>query len=224
MNPVLAELLATGQVKTPQGEARPLHSHLPRLEGELLQMWLVACAPVRLIEIGLAYGVSSLFIGDALPTQNGVQYHIIDPHQSAQWEDIGKTNLDRAGFAGCYILHQEPSELCLPRMLAQGLTFEFAFVDGFHTFDHALVDFFYLNRMLTVGGIIVFDDIFLPSLQKLCAYIRGYPCYREFPFPAEFLRRREVRVRRMMQAPLTRLCAFQKTAEDTRFWDWYHEF
>lgn len=46
MNPVLAELLATGQVKTPQGEIRPLHSHLPQLEGELLQMWLTACKPV----------------------------------------------------------------------------------------------------------------------------------------------------------------------------------
>jgi predicted O-methyltransferase YrrM len=145
MNTVLAELLATGQVKTPQGEPRSLHSHLPLLEGELLQMWLVAYAPVRLVEIGLAYGVSSLFISEALANRSGIQYHIIDPHQSTQWENVGKTNLDRAGFSGRYILHQELSELCLPRMLAQGLAFDFAFLDGFHTFDHALVDFFTLT-------------------------------------------------------------------------------
>lgn len=159
-----------------------------------------------------------------MSNRSEIQYHIIDPYQNTDWENIGKTNLDRAGFAGGYILHQEPSELCLPHLLAQKLTVDFAFVDGFHTFDHTLVDFFYLNRMMKVGGIIVFDDILLPSIQKLCAYICGYPCYRELPFPAEFLQRREVRVRRMMQSPLSRLIAFQKTAEDTRPWNWYHEF
>jgi len=45
---------------------------------------------------------------------------------------------------------------------AQGERIDFAFIDGAHTFDHVLVDFFYIDRMLNVGGIVAFDDVGFP--------------------------------------------------------------
>jgi Methyltransferase domain len=50
-------------------------------------------------------------------------------------------------------------------------TFDFAFVDGMHTFDYVFTDFFYIDKMLPVGGVIVFDDVYYPSIRKLCRYI-----------------------------------------------------
>ena len=48
---------------------------------------------------------------------------------------------------------------------------------GWHTFDHTLIDFFYLNRMLEVGGTIVIDDVGLPAVRKLVRYVLNYPAY-----------------------------------------------
>jgi len=42
VNPVLRHILETRQIKTPSGETLPLHSHIPRDEGEGLQQQYVA--------------------------------------------------------------------------------------------------------------------------------------------------------------------------------------
>jgi hypothetical protein len=50
-------------------------------------------------------------------------------------------------------------------------------VDGWHTFDHTLLDFFYINRMLNVNGVVVFDDADMPAVRKCVRYIASYPAY-----------------------------------------------
>jgi predicted O-methyltransferase YrrM len=221
MNPVLREILATDRVTAPDGSALPLHSGLAPKACEIIQGWIGEHRPRRLLEIGLAYGVSALFICDAIAGWQDADYHIIDPLQTSLWQSVGRLNLDRAGFAGRYRLHEVPSELCLPRLLEQGQTFQFALIDGMHTFDHALVDFFYVNRMLEVGGIVVFDDANLPSIRTLVAHIATYDCYEELPFPHAF--RIQARALKLVKAPF-RLAAFRKIAADDRPWDWHREF
>jgi predicted O-methyltransferase YrrM len=98
MNPVLVNLLSTENVTAPDGRQLPLHSHLPELEGRLLQWWLDQYRPSRLLEIGLAYGVSSLFICEVVSRWQVHHYHVIDAFQSRAWEDIGRKNLAEAGF------------------------------------------------------------------------------------------------------------------------------
>jgi predicted O-methyltransferase YrrM len=221
MNPVLREILATEQVSHPDGSLLPLHSGVSPKACEIIQAWIVQHRPYKLLEIGLAYGVSSLFIGDAIADRENTDYHIIDPLQESLWHGIGRKNLDRAGYAGCYQLHEEPSEFCLPRLLQEGKRFQFSLIDGMHTFDHALVDFYYVNRMLEVGGILVMDDANLPSIRKLAAHIATYDCYETLSFPTAF--RIQERVLGMTDAPF-RLAAFRKVAVDERPWDWHREF
>jgi predicted O-methyltransferase YrrM len=72
-------------------------------------------------------------------------------------------NLRRAGFEDLITFYPEPSYRCLPRLEASQETFDFAFVDGMHTFDYVFTDFFYIDKMLPVGGVIVFDDVYYPS-------------------------------------------------------------
>jgi predicted O-methyltransferase YrrM len=224
MNPILAEMLQSQQATTATGETVPLHSHLPELEGAILQSWLRAYQPRRLLEIGLAYGSSSLCICEATAGWSLSHYHIIDAFQTSAWQNIGRSNLERAGYGGRFHLHEELSELCLPRLLQEGLRFDFAFVDGWHTFDHVLLEFFYINRMLDVGGLIIFDDLHLPSLQKVMAYLERYPCYERLELPPTLAHAAPIKVRKLMKLPLSRIGGFVKRAADERAWSWFQDF
>ena len=224
MNPVLSEILNTGMNFSPEGKALPLHSHIPQLECEIIQPWIAEYEPSRLFEIGMGYGISSLFICDALAGVRDFTYHIIDLFQSTDWQSIGTFNLNHAEFQDQYTLHKELSEICLPRTLEEGVRLDFALIDGFHTFDRTLVDFFYVNRMLAVGGIIIFDDVQLPSIKKVMAHLATYPCYKTLPLPDQFRKNIEVRVRLMTNSPATRVAGLVKTKDDDRPWNWYHDF
>ncbi len=224
MNDLLTTILDTGVVTTPDGESRKLHSNMPRLEGELIQAWVAQQQPQRLLEIGFAYGISTLFICDALGTVDGVQYDIIDNSQRSEWESVGIANMKHAGYGDVYNLHEEDSTLRLSRMVSEGRRFDFVLVDSWHAFDHTLVEFFYINRMLDVGGVVVFDDFHTAGIKKLTAYIDTYDFYDQLPLPVEFERRREVRVRRMGGVPAARLVGFKKIDQDRRGPYWFKEF
>jgi len=40
----------------------------------------------------------------------------------------------------------------LPRLLANGCRADFAYIDGWHTFDHAMLDFWFIDKMMNIGG------------------------------------------------------------------------
>jgi hypothetical protein len=149
---------------------------------------------------------------------------------------------------------EQPSEFALPKLLESGETFDFGFIDGYHSFDHALVDFFYLNRMIRVGGMIVFDDANWPSINKLIRYLRNYPAYQlVLPPPTDrkqdHLSKRQKMLRlfiyatklfpeqtrkelfsdrvnsEIIQVPLfSSMVGLMKIGEDERRWDWYEDF
>lgn len=224
MNSILTEILQTQTVKTPEGQTLPLHSQLPELEGLLLQSWLAEYQPKRLLEIGMAYGISSLYICDAIAAWPIAHYHIIDAFQTAEWQRTGFHNLLQAGYGELFMFHEVLSELCLPQFLSQELRFDFAFVDGMHRFDQMAMEFFYINRMLDVGGIVIFDDMQLPSVQKIFSYIDGYDCYERLVIPEEISRSKTFRVRKMMNVPPTRISGFVKTEVDNREERWFKNF
>jgi len=151
-------------------------------------------------------------------------YHIIDSDQSRAWEGIGRDNLTEAGFGHLVTVFEQLSELCLPEFLAQGHRYDFAFIDGMHTFDHVLIDFFYVNRMLDVGGVVIFDDVEMPSIAKVLSYIDGFDCYRRLDLPDGFPKSTKMKVRQVMGLTPTRVAGFVKIAEDNRRWDWYRDF
>ena len=72
------------------------------------------------------------------------------------------------------------SEVALPELYDKGLRVDVAIIDGVHTLDHTMIDFFYINRMLKVGGVVIIDDANWPGVNKALRYFAGYPCYRIF--------------------------------------------
>ncbi len=253
-NEVLAQILETSAVQDAQGNSYPLNSHIDKAEGDFLTTLIEKYQPKKTLEVGFAYGISALYITDALAKINGKGHHtIIDPCQSDYFKGIGIANLKRAGI-DFYELHESVSEIALPRLLSEGRRFDLALIDGDHRFEYTLIDFFYLNRMMNIGGIIVFDDCQMASINKAIRYILNYPAYKVIGHvPVARTMKREF-FDIVVKAPLhlfakllpqklkyellsgsvikpdkslqlnTSMLAIQKVAEDTRGWDWYVPF
>jgi len=200
INPVLKQILTSKTVTDEFGNSYKLVSEIGPDKGEFIRALIQSNEVRHSIEIGCAFGVSSLYICDALSQKESPRHVIIDPYQSTRWHGVGINNLKTAGFSFSELI-EKPSEIALPTLLQSGECFDFAFIDGYHTFDHALLDFFYLNRLLKVQGIVVFDDVNWPSVNKVLRYVTNYPCYKVVgSIPAK-----QSRMRRSMNAIKTAL-------------------
>ena len=159
------------------GNEHVLGANIDQNEGEFIYNLIKEHGCKKTLEVGCAMGISSLYICAALEGVEDAHHTIIDPMQTADWRSIGITQLNKAGV-DYYHLFEEPSEFALPRLAKKGEKFDFCFIDGWHTFDHTLIDFFYIDRLLDVGGIVVIDDISFSGIKKLMRYLLNYPNYQ----------------------------------------------
>jgi hypothetical protein len=107
----------------------------------------------------------------------------IDPCQTTDWRSAGLHLVERGGLRTTLI--EETSQIALPRMVAEGQRFDFGFIDGWHTFDHTLIDFFYIDMMLADGGFIVFDDVGYPAINAAVRFVlanRDYELVKELTY------------------------------------------
>ncbi len=173
---LLSNAASTGKVESSDGETRKLEAGLAEAECRFIHR-MIRKNPIRhTLEVGCAHGVSTVTICDAIQNRQGSFHRAIDIEQSGHWRGIGAANVNRCGFRNFELL-EEDSAHCLPRLAHKGETLDFALIDGWHSFDHALMDFFYINRMLKTGGILVFDDAANLSINKVIRYVEKYPCY-----------------------------------------------
>lgn len=252
-NDVIQDIFERSQVTDERGNTHVLREGISPEEGELILSLIGQHKLTRTIEIGCAFGISSLYICEAL-SQQGSGYHtIIDPGQYSNFDGIGIANLKRAGF-NSFELIEKPSEIALPTLLAAGTTFQFALVDGWHTFDQTLLDLFYVNRLLEVGGIVAIDDLHMHGVRRAVRYMLNYPNYEVVGSTKDFERFQKAPVRRLIDGCMQTLgavapkryldqvfvgprltpdaslgikgsmIALRKTGPDPRGWDWYKEF
>jgi hypothetical protein len=102
---------------------------------------------------------------------------MIDPLQSTRWHSVGVQNLRKTGFTFWELIEQ-PSALALSSLLASGLKVQFALIDGWHTLDQVLLDFFYVDKPLEDGGIVACDEVVMPAINRAVRYFLNYPNYR----------------------------------------------
>jgi len=253
MNPVLEEILRTRYVKSTNGELIKLHSNISPAEGKFLYEIVSEIKPEVSLEIGLAYGISALFICEALYRTPYARHIIIDAYQlshpkgdSYSWKGIGLNNVREAGYGETIEFHNQQSHTALPQLEARGLKIDFAFIDGNHLFDYALIDFFYIDRMLRVGGIVALDDADWPGIRKLCRYIVTNQSYCVFrclrpkhgtktslkrylhkiskPFWERLKLKNVESDIELGLVPGSSCIAFKKESYDTRRWDFHSEF
>ena len=179
-NNVLREMLSSGKALASDGAAMSLESSISLESAEALYGVVMQARTRVVLEVGMACGVSSLAILTALGDlgEHG-RLISIDPHQSTQWRRCGVTAVERAGLGERHRLIEEASQLALPRLLAERTTAQVAYIDGWHTFDYAFIDFWYADRMLAVGGVVGFNDCGLPSIAKVIRFVLSHRKYQE---------------------------------------------
>ncbi len=168
--PFMDELFQTRSLVGRRGNTISLDVYIPPVEGELLYSLVRHLCPDVSLEIGLANGVSALYIAKAL-LDNGRGRHLaIDPFQSSNWDEAGLVTLERSGLDSIVSLDPRPSHWALPDLEKQGLRVQFAFVDGSHLFDYVMTDFLGVDRLLDVGGLVAFDDSDWPSISNVIRF------------------------------------------------------
>jgi predicted O-methyltransferase YrrM len=221
-------------------------------EAIFLESIINTIQPARTIEIGCAEGASSLVILSSL-RKEGALHTIVDPFQSTYWQSKGIRLLNEFRLQN-FRLIEKGSEIALPNLLDQNEKFDFAFIDGYHTFDHTLIDAFYLIRMLNPGGILVIDDVQMPAINKCLRYLYNYPCLEFYGNSGNFPVTGSRKIFNSLKAGIavfskimpvrwrteifdgsvlksddtlklrSSMVAFRKIAEDSREWNWWHSF
>lgn len=247
MHPIIDHIYETQKVVGQSGKVRPLRGAVDRQEGEFLSQIIKNDPTIcRTLEVGCACGLSSLHICLALRGRPGAAHTIVDPNQTGKWDGVGIKHLDAAGFDFCHLIERK-SEFALPRLLEDNEgRFDFIFIDGWHTFDHTVVDCFYANRLLKVGGYLVIDDVSFPSVKRVVEFIKNYPCYvehgavgrvREKTWKKTARRRimslisprtwahvlHPTRYRKIFNERVERMVALKKVRPDDRRWDWHDD-
>ena len=170
---LLERIYEANEVEGPDGAPRDIFpSSMPRGDTRAIQRIVRELGATRTLETGMAFGLSTLAIG-AVHQERGSGSHIaIDPYQSSWFRSVGMLNLSRAKLEDRVRVIEESSHVALPGLLGEGVRLDFALIDGRHMFDYALVDFFYIDQMLDVGGVVAFHDTWMPAIAEAVAYVR----------------------------------------------------
>ena len=202
--PLIKSLLEKREIEY-NGKKYKIHSNIKLDEGMVLYNLIIQHNLKHTLEIGMATGISSLFIGSAIKQIDG-NHIAIDPFQSTQWENLGMMNIRKAGLEKYISLIEQKSYIALPALLLKH-KFNLIFIDGWHTFDYTLVDFFYSDLMLHVGGYIIIDDILHKGVSKFTKYLlSNYKHYEE------------------VKTNSRTIIVVKKIREDDRKWYFHKEF
>jgi|SRR5665213_4395703 len=246
-SPLIDEIYRTRVVRDAAGNEYPLAGEIDPAEGDYLYRLIVSDESItKTLEVGCAFGLSSLHICEALRHRPGASHTIVDPMQLDTWHGVGTAQLERAGIDFVALI-ADGSELALPDLLRSGAQFDFIFIDGWHTFDHTMLDLFYANRLVRVGGYVVVDDCNWPAVAAAVSYFSNYPAYESVRTPelaAPTWRQRMAAAIRTALPPRAALAvlpasvygrlyrrvrhpsvvALRKVTDDDRSWTWFENF
>ena len=147
-------------------------------EGEYIKKTIEKNNFKKCLEVGFANGISAVYI---LMNKNTTLISI-DPNQKTEWKSEGLKILKKFDLHKNHKLIEKKSYEALPELLKKegNNSFDFIFIDGWHTFDYTLVDFFYADLLLKVDGIIVIDDALHSGVSKCVNYIdTNYNFYKK---------------------------------------------
>jgi predicted O-methyltransferase YrrM len=178
-------------------------------EGMWLYYLCLSVRPKATIEIGMAYGYSALYFLAAHAKCGSGHHTAIDPCETSLWHGIGLAQV-RAAFAGMpksFTFLDDRSDRVATDLAREGRRFDIVFIDGPHLFDHALMDFYLYAPLCTVGGYVVLDDVWMPSIRTLVDFVRANrQDFAELP------------------AHEHNIAVFRRIAEDARSWRHFRQF
>ncbi|MBF6569692.1 MAG: class I SAM-dependent methyltransferase [Candidatus Binataceae bacterium] len=166
----IEQIYAEQSVLDEEGDAhRVLPMSVTPERGQFIASLCRVEQPGAILEIGMAWGLSTLHILAALAEFGDVKqqpaYVVIDPYQLSQFGNAALRLVREVGAEPIVEFFPEGSETVLPRLVLEGRLFDLAFIDGDHRFDAAFIDFFFVHRLLRPGGLVIFDDVRLDGVS-----------------------------------------------------------
>ncbi|MGD9318848.1 MAG: class I SAM-dependent methyltransferase [Desulfobacteraceae bacterium] len=170
--------------------------------------------PEKILEIGMANGISSAYIAKAqnLYARKKDTHVIVDPYQFSQWHNAGKALLKRLDLYHNVKVIEDYSLSAIPNLEKDGWKFDFAFLDGNHCLDYTLSDLVTTDRVLNIGGLIALDDSSDFGVKFAVKYIDKY----RINLKRIRLDNKLVHFFREITSKRRRITIYQKIAEDDR--------
>jgi SAM-dependent methyltransferase len=132
--------------------------------GTLHLLGRLAGAAERSLEVGC--GVSTVVFAAA-----GTAHLAMSPSRR-EFERIEEYCAATGVSTGCVDFREGFSDRVLPS-LEQDV--DLALIDGAHSFPHPVVDFHYVSRRLRPGGVLVLDDVPIPSVGDVYRFLHDDP-------------------------------------------------
>ena len=122
---------------------------------------------------------------------------------------------------------------------------QFAYVDSTKVFDILMVDLYFINKILDVGGVVVLDDCQFHGIKKLCRFLLVHPSFQLYhthkmikentyknylsKIVKFFPKKRKIFNADLLKTDTAlginyHCISFKKIAEDNRDWKWYDSF
>ena len=145
--------------------------------------------PQDCLEIGMANGGSSVVICQALRELGRGRHTAIDPFQSSPegFKGQGVEAIRRAGLSNLFDLIEDFDYVSLPLLVQARRRFDLVLIDGWHSFDYTLVDMFYADLLLNVGGLLIFHDSGWPAVNKVCRFLETHKPYERISPPVSVM-------------------------------------
>lgn len=237
--PLLREVVSEQLGFLPSGQRVPLQSNVSLDEAEALYRLVRQQRPLHSMEIGLAQGVSTTAILQALQENGRGTHHVIDPFQH-RYGDAGLALVDRAGLSERLDFHQRFPEEVIPHLPE----LEFAFIDSSHLFDLTVMEFVLTDKKLARDGLVAFHDLWMPSMQCVARYILTNRAYSKVEVNSEAVsprrRARRYMARCLQTLPIaslfrtevlapdafagSNLLVLRKSKQDERDWRFHQNF
>lgn len=153
----------------------------PDYQGDLIFSIIRRNGFGRCLETGFATGSTALYMLAASEPQGGSVISI-DNSQGGHAIEIGKGVIEGSTMGGRHRLFEADSADVVRRLAEAGEAFDFVFLDGWKTFDHLAHELYLVDRMLTTGGVVLFDDTYLPGVRQAIRLLTRYYEYREIDY------------------------------------------
>lgn len=246
----LDKAFQTSQIEMSDDVYVPLHSHTSKGQGLFLQELFDDIKPEKSLEVGLAYGISAMFILEKHKeyNHNKNSHIVIEPFP---WGGAAEYNIKKEGLFELLEIYYQKSHDVLPKLYQQNERIQYAYIDTTKVFDIVLQDFYFIDKLLDVNGLIILDDCNgqWPGVQRVARFINVLPHYGIFktydksiksikrniaekvvrslinavPFKDKFYPSSNFKTDEELGLDYSCI-AFQKIGEDNRKWNWDRRF
>ena len=233
------------------GERISLHSHTSKEQGIFLQDIFDVVKPKRTVEVGFAYGISAMFILEKHRQMGASEgaHIVIEP--DSYWGTAALHNIEKEGLGKYLQIRKDYSDKILTQLFHENYRIQYAYVDTTKQFDVVMQDFYFINKILDVEGVVILDDCGggWPGVQRVARFINTLPHFKILATHNKIKITMKKRIARFVLSFIIKMIplknrfyptfnfktdeelgldfsciAFQKKYEDKREWNWDKAF